>query len=179
MPGENGDTWENFTNAVMAESDKVRALVPQTKEAKKEQELPNLNAVLRESRYYVRGSSLNALIRSRIPIDWRVGSGTSLSIALGVFASAVAELILKQVILPSSDENGKTQPLAPRHIAQALYNTAGLSHLFKDSIIIGTPLSHLPNQAHVIKRARKYKAKGPRGFVAGLEDWGQTRMDDD
>jgi hypothetical protein len=163
--------WDKFIDAVLSKADKIVETIPSGKAQKRERGISNLNAALEADGCFIRGTSLSALVRSKIPFDWRVGGGNRFAVALGVFASSVAEMVLEKILLPPRTEGEKTQPLAPRHIAQSLYKMAGLSHLFKDSVVIGTPLSHLPDQTHATKRARRYKPRKVRQISPGFEEW--------
>jgi hypothetical protein len=125
-------------------------------------EKTTLNAMLRLESYFVSGTSIVRYLRSRIPLDWRIGSDRQLKIAVSVFCSRLAEAILDKA---GEELDLRLHPgnLAPSHIAKGIHKLGTLDHILGDSVIIGTPLSSIPDLAartiHHKKRKRPDTSK--------------------
>ena len=117
-----------------------------------------VNGWLRYKGYYVRATALVALTRAKLPNKWRLSGNIELIFAFGVFCSMITETILDKagdhIVKGGENPELKRRNLAPKHIAKGIRDLTGLSHILGDSVIIGTPISHHPDLAKIVKVKR-------------------------
>ena len=80
--------WDKFIDAVLSKADKIVETIPSGKAQKRERGISNLNAALEADGCFIRGTSLSALVRSKIPFDWWVAVATGSRLPSGCLRAA-------------------------------------------------------------------------------------------
>lgn len=162
------NTWNKTIDDVSDEANKLveewKTFQNESKEGQSS-EKATLNKFMEDKSYFVRPMSICALIRARLPSHGRLGGGRLLAIALSIFGSTVAELVLHGAA-ENMEKKEKIESLAPRHLFPAIEDNDVIKFIMGNAVVVGTPIGHRPD---VVRRGKQRRKHTERIFVISEE----------